>query len=42
MPENDWRWLRNGSDTPWYPSMKLFRRKNVHDLPKVIEQIESI
>jgi tetratricopeptide (TPR) repeat protein len=23
----DWRWLLNRDDTPWYPSMKLFRQK---------------
>jgi hypothetical protein len=22
----DWRWLRTREDTPWYPSMKLFRQ----------------
>jgi hypothetical protein len=21
----DWRWLRNRSDSPWYPTMRLFR-----------------
>lgn len=37
MPENDWRWLRDRTDTPWYPSMKLFRRKRLDSLPQVIE-----
>ena len=23
----DWRWLTNRSDSPWYPSMRLFRQK---------------
>ncbi len=41
MPENDWRWLRDRSDTAWYPSMKLFRRKSLHDLPEVIEQMRG-
>jgi tetratricopeptide (TPR) repeat protein len=28
LPYNpDWRWLLNRDDTPWYPSMKLFRQK---------------
>jgi ADP-heptose:LPS heptosyltransferase len=22
----DWRWMRNRTDTPWYPSMRLFRQ----------------
>lgn len=24
---NDWRWLHNRADTPWYPSMRLFRQQ---------------
>ena len=24
-PANDWRWLTNRADTPWYPSMRIFR-----------------
>ena len=23
----DWRWLRHGETTPWYPTMRLFRQK---------------
>jgi hypothetical protein len=23
----DWRWLRKGEDTVWYPSMRLFRQR---------------
>src|SRR5262249_47346842 len=23
----DWRWLRDREDTPWYPTMRLFRQK---------------
>jgi len=23
----DWRWLENRNDTPWYPSMRLFRQR---------------
>jgi ADP-heptose:LPS heptosyltransferase len=22
----DWRWMRDRDDTPWYPSMKLYRQ----------------
>ena len=22
----DWRWLMNRDDTPWYPTMRLFRQ----------------
>ena len=24
---SDWRWLREREDTPWYPTMRLFRQK---------------
>ena len=27
----DWRWLRERADTPWYPSMRLFRQKELGD-----------
>ncbi|MFH1882776.1 MAG: hypothetical protein ABIL62_08720 [Planctomycetota bacterium] len=23
----DWRWMLNRQDSPWYPTMKLFRQK---------------
>lgn len=27
----DWRWMREGETTPWYPSMRLFRQKTRGD-----------
>ncbi len=27
----DWRWLRDRSDTPWYPTVRLFRQKSYLD-----------
>lgn len=27
----DWRWMRDRSDSPWYPSMRLFRQKRAGD-----------
>lgn len=42
LPEvPDWRWLRKRSDTPWYPSMRLFRQKNRGDWSNVIADINS-
>ncbi len=26
MADPDWRWLRTGDDSPWYPTMRLFRQ----------------
>jgi hypothetical protein len=28
---SDWRWLEDRSDSPWYPSMRLFRQKAFQD-----------
>ncbi len=28
---NDWRWLSGRSDTPWYPTMRLFRQRRGRD-----------
>jgi DNA-binding IclR family transcriptional regulator len=25
-PNADWRWLLEREDSPWYPTMRLFRR----------------
>jgi hypothetical protein len=37
----DWRWGQNRSDTPWYPTMRLFRQNAVGDWRPVIEQVCS-
>ena len=31
----DWRWLLGRPDTPWYPSLRLFRQSSPHDWPGV-------
>ncbi|MDR3413133.1 MAG: tetratricopeptide repeat protein [Formivibrio sp.] len=35
----DWRWLRERSDSPWYPGMRLFRQQTPGDWVAVIERI---
>jgi Flp pilus assembly protein TadD len=35
----DWRWMRDRSDSPWYPSVRLFRQKQRGDWHTVIEQV---
>jgi len=35
----DWRWLRDRSDSPWYPSMRLFRQKTHGDWEAVIDEV---
>jgi hypothetical protein len=34
--EADWRWMDNRSDTPWYPSMRLFRQLRPGDWDSVV------
>jgi ADP-heptose:LPS heptosyltransferase len=26
----DWRWLRDRTDSPWYPTMRLFRQSDLN------------
>ena len=35
----DWRWLLNRDDSPWYPSMRLFRQQQPGDWETVISRI---
>lgn len=35
----DWRWLTGRADSPWYPSLRLFRQKSVGDWASVIGQV---
>ena len=34
----DWRWMENRDDSPWYPTMRLFRQTTFGDWPGVIGQ----
>lgn len=35
----DWRWLTNRDDSPWYPTMRLFRQKRKGDWEGVIAEV---
>ena len=35
----DWRWLLNRSDSPWYPSVRLFRQKTPDGWSEVVDQV---
>jgi tetratricopeptide (TPR) repeat protein len=37
MPE--WRWLLDRADTPWYPTMRLFRQTKINHWPDVFERM---
>jgi hypothetical protein len=38
----DWRWLKDRSDSPWYPKgMRLFRQTKLDDWTEVIEEVTT-
>jgi tetratricopeptide (TPR) repeat protein len=38
---NDWRWLQDREDSPWYPSMRLFRQLELGNWRPVAERLAS-
>lgn len=36
----DWRWMIDRDDSPWYPTMRLFRQQSFGDWPSAFAQIE--
>ena len=36
---SDWAWLLHRQDTPWYPTMRLFRQPAFRDWKSVIDQV---
>jgi hypothetical protein len=37
----DWRWLLGRDDSPWYPTIRLFRRAKDDDWPDVIARVRD-
>jgi tetratricopeptide (TPR) repeat protein len=37
----DWRWMLGRSDSPWYPSMRLFRQTRFEDWQLVLDEVRS-
>jgi hypothetical protein len=35
----DWRWMLNREDSPWYPTMRLFRQRTSGDWPEVAMRV---
>jgi hypothetical protein len=43
LPHNaDWRWMDNRNDSPWYPTMRLFRQPVEGDWNSVIEEVRYV
>jgi ADP-heptose:LPS heptosyltransferase len=37
----DWRWLRDRSDSPWYPSLRLYRQSRPGDWSEVVGRMRA-
>ena len=37
----DWRWLPERDDSPWYPSLRLFRQSKMGDWSSVFDEIKQ-
>jgi tetratricopeptide (TPR) repeat protein len=37
----DWRWLTDREDSPWYPTLRLFRQKSLGDWTGVFERVSA-
>ena len=36
---NDWRWLTGRTDSPWYPTARLYRQDDSRAWPPVVETL---
>ena len=37
----DWRWMLGREDSPWYPTMRLFRQSKLRDWPGVMQRVAA-
>lgn len=37
----DWRWIRGRTDSPWYPTMRIFRQPARHDWATPVLQVQA-
>ncbi len=38
----DWRWMRDRLDSPWYPSVRLFRQERAGDWSGVVREVTAV
>ncbi|MFM0078517.1 tetratricopeptide repeat protein [Paraburkholderia sediminicola] len=38
---SEWRWLTGRTDSPWYPSMRLFRQRELGEWKLVVEEVRD-
>jgi hypothetical protein len=39
--DNCWRWLSGREDSPWYPSLRIFRQTRPGEWPPVIARVAA-
>jgi Flp pilus assembly protein TadD len=39
--DNCWRWLSGRMDSPWYPSLRIFRQKRLYDWAPVVQRVAA-
>jgi tetratricopeptide (TPR) repeat protein len=37
----DWRWMEGRDDSPWYPTMRLFRQTSLGNWDEVVERVKN-
>jgi ADP-heptose:LPS heptosyltransferase len=38
---SDWRWLQGRDDSPWYPTMRIFRQTTFDQWPDVFQRMAN-
>ncbi|HEX3637119.1 MAG TPA: tetratricopeptide repeat protein [Paraburkholderia sp.] len=38
---SEWRWLSDRTDSPWYPSMRLFRQRELGEWDPVVKDVQA-
>ena len=39
--DSEWRWLRHRTDSPWYPTLRIFRQSKFGDWSSVLQQVQT-